>query len=290
VKLGLATPGVVALPGTHAAWESDAGIDEIATVAEAADRLGYHHLTCSEHVAIPADVAPARGARYWDPLATFGYLAARTARIRFATHVVVLGYHHPLAIAKRYGTLDQVCGGRLILGLGVGTLAEEFALLGAQFDGRGERADDAVRALRASLSRREPSYTGSHYRFEGLVVDPCARQDEVPLWIGGRTARSLRRAVELGDGWVPFGLSSEELEQLLARARGWPSWQERANPLTLVLQNRRPLDPLGDKLGVRQRLARFRELGTDYLNVSFAHDSVSHCVDQLAAMAELAAQ
>ena len=76
---------------------------------------------------------------YWDPLATFGYLAARTERIRFATHVLVLAYHHPLEIAKRYGTLDRVSNGRVILGVGVGTLKEEFDLIGAPFDDRGPR-------------------------------------------------------------------------------------------------------------------------------------------------------
>ncbi len=91
-------------------------------VAAAADRLGYHHLTCAEHVIVPTGIATVRGGRYWDPLATFGYLAALTSQIRLATNVLVLGYHHPLDIAKRYGTLDQVSHGRLILGLGVGTL------------------------------------------------------------------------------------------------------------------------------------------------------------------------
>ena len=105
-------------------------IDDVATIARAADALGYDHLTCSEHVVVPTDVATTRGSRYWDPLATFGYLAAVTSRIRLATNVLVLGYHHPLEIAKRYGTLDQVSGGRVILGLGVGSLKEEFELLG----------------------------------------------------------------------------------------------------------------------------------------------------------------
>src|SRR5205807_10250917 len=140
----------------------------------------------------PTSAAPTRGARYWDPLATFGFLAARTERIRLATHVLVLGYHHPLELAKRYGTLDRVSGGRLILGLGVGTLKEEFDLLGVPFDGRGERADAAIRELRASLSKRQPGF------YESVVVDPCAVQDRMPIWIGGRTARSLRRAVGPG--------------------------------------------------------------------------------------------
>ncbi|HVT20256.1 MAG TPA: TIGR03619 family F420-dependent LLM class oxidoreductase, partial [Mycobacteriales bacterium] len=164
------------LPGGHARWEETATIEDVAVIAAACDRLGYDHLTCSEHIGVPASEAPRRGATYWDPLATLGYLAARTERIRLATNVLVLGYHHPLEIAKRYGTLDVVSGGRLVLGVGVGTLKEEFDLLGAPFDDRGERADDAMRALRAALSQREPSYSGTHYSFEGLVIDPCAVQ------------------------------------------------------------------------------------------------------------------
>src|SRR3954467_12873818 len=204
MRLGIITPVVLKRPHAHAPWEDDAGIDEIALVAEAADRLDYHHVTCSEHVAVPFGAGDMRGAAYWDPLSTFGYLAARTQQIRLVTHVLVLGYHHPLEIAKRYGTLDRVSGGRLVLGVGVGTLQEEFELLGAEFEGRGERADDSLRALRASLSQIEPVYRGEHYAYDGLVVDPCAMQPRVPIWVGGRTARSLRRAVELADDWAPF--------------------------------------------------------------------------------------
>src|SRR5262249_21261989 len=131
MRFGLVTPVVTRHPQNDPPWTDDAGPDDSAPIPRAADRLGFHHLTCSEHVAVPAAVVPVRGARYYDPLATFGFLAAQTTRIRFVTHVLVLGYHHPLAIAKRYGTLDRLAGGRLVLGVGVGTLAEEFALLGA---------------------------------------------------------------------------------------------------------------------------------------------------------------
>jgi alkanesulfonate monooxygenase SsuD/methylene tetrahydromethanopterin reductase-like flavin-dependent oxidoreductase (luciferase family) len=87
----------------------------------------------------------------------------------------VLGYHHPLAIAKRYGTLDLVSGGPLVLGVGVGTLREEFELLDATFEGCGDIADDALRALRASRGRRTPSYAGDHFTFDDVVVHtPCS--------------------------------------------------------------------------------------------------------------------
>jgi probable F420-dependent oxidoreductase len=284
VKLGIVTPVLTLLPRAHARWEETATIADVVDVVCEAERLGYHHVTCSEHVAIPSEAAETRGARYWDPLATFGYLAARTQTIRLATHVLVLGYHHPLEIAKRYGTLDRVCGGRLVLGVGVGSLAEEFALLDAPFADRGMRADDAMRALRRALSQARPEYHGTFYDFEGFVVDPCAIQERVPLWVGGRTERSLRRAVELGDGWAPFGLSSAEITGMLARARATEAWSVRAAPLEIVLQNEHPLDPIGEPDRVAEQIVRLHDAGATGLNVRFAHHSPAHYREQLAAL------
>jgi probable F420-dependent oxidoreductase len=286
VRFGLVTPVVTLNPRVHNSWEETAGLEAVAAVADAADRLGYHHVTCSEHVAVPTDAVARRGGRYWDPLATFGYLAAGTTRLRLATHVLVLGYHHPLDIAKRYGTLDLVSGGRLVLGVGVGTLAEEFELLGAELEGRGARADDAIRALRASLSRREPVYQGDHFRYDGFVVDPCALQERVPIWIGGRTARSLRRAVELGDGWVPFGVGEGDLAAMLARARQSAAWTDRSTPLELVLHPEPPLDPGAAPEQAREVVARYEQLGATVLNLRLQHRSLAHCLEQLEAMVE----
>jgi len=192
MRLGIVTPVLTRLPRAHARWEAEAGIAEVEQVVVAAERLGYEFATCSEHVAIPRSVAETRGATYWDPLSTFGYLAARTTTIRLATFVLVLGYHHPLEIAKRYGTLDRITGGRLILGVGVGSLEEEFALLDAPFSDRGPRADDALRALRAAFGVTEPRYAGTHFRFDGVVVDPSGVQRDVPVWIGGGGGRAPR--------------------------------------------------------------------------------------------------
>jgi probable F420-dependent oxidoreductase len=292
VKLGVVTPVVTRLPRAHAAWEESAGIDEITRIAVAAERLGYHHLTCSEHVGIPTEIAKARGSTYWDPLATLAYLAARTSTIRLATHVLVLGYHHPLEIAKRYGTLDRVSDGRLVLGVGVGSLEEEFELLDAPFDDRGERADDAIRALRAAWAQPEPSYAGKFYPFEGFVVDPHAVNRDTPIWIGGRTARSLRRAVELGDGWVPFGIPRADLAEMINRARETEAWTTRATPhdappFELVLQNEHPFDPSGEPERVRDATGRLADAGATTLNVRLVHHSVEHYLEQLAAMREL---
>lgn len=280
MRIGLTSPVVTLVPGVHSPWERTAGIEELATVAEAADRLGFDHLTCSEHVAVPADVAEQRGATYWDPLATLGFLAARTTHIRLATQVLVLGYHHPLEIVKRYGTLDRVSGGRLVLGLGVGSLAEEFDLLGATFAGRGAIADEALTALRASLGHREPEHHGEHFDYSGFVVDPPATQPRVPFWIGGRTMRSLRRAVELGDGWVPFGLGADDLAGMLARV-------ELPDDFEVVLSPGRPVDPIGDPDRTAGSVRRLRDAGATMVNVSIRAESPTHYCEQLEALAHL---
>ena len=199
---------------------------------------------------LPASEAGRRGARYWDPLATLGYMAARTHRIRFATMTLVLGYHHPLAIVKRYGTLDHVSGGRVILGVGVGSLKEEFDLLGAPFDDRGARADDALRALRVALPTNEPAYDGEFYSFGGLTVDPCALQPQMPIWVGGRTKRSLRRAVTLADGWCPYDVSA-------AHAAEWLSVRDVPDGFEVVLPAETPLDPVGSRMRPRRRSRRW---------------------------------
>ena len=284
LRLGLMTPVLTMLPDNHAKWEIDATIEDVAQIAVTADRLGYSHMSCSEHIIIPTDVAAERGSRYWDPLATFGYLAAVTTKIRFATNVLVLGYHHPLEIAKRYGTLDQVTDGRLILGLGVGSLREEFDLIGAPFADRGPRADDAIHALRASLSDSRPRYAGTYYSYDDVVLDPCARQERVPFWIGGRTARSLRRAVEVGDGWAPFGLSGRDLAAMISAARESDAWQARSYPLDVILQNNRPADPGADPEGTRQIVRRQVEAGATALQLRLIHHSLAHYIEQLEAM------
>jgi probable F420-dependent oxidoreductase len=287
MRLGIVTPVLTRLPGAHAQWEETAGITEVTKVVEEAERLGYDFCTCSEHVAVPLDAAETRGATYWDPLATFGYLAARTTSIRFATFVLVLGYHHPLSIAKRYGTLDQVSNGRLVLGVGVGSLEDEFVLLGAEFEDRGAMGDDAIRALRTALSDGEPTYDGEYFTFGGFVVEPAAMQAHVPIWVGGRTARSLRRAVELADGWAPFGLRTAALSELLARARETDAWATREEPLDVIVQNDHPLDPSAEPDRVAEQLDRYTAIGATALAARIVHHSVEHYCEQLAALSGL---
>jgi len=289
VRYGLVTPVILANPRVVNEWELSAGVDELSAIARAADRLGYYHLTASNHIAIPHSAASRRGRRYWDPAVTLGFLAAITSRIRLATYMLVLGYHHPLEIVKRYGTLDVVSRGRLILGVGVGSLEEEFGMLGRDFKGRGALARDAVRAIQAAFGKREPEYHGEHYDFGSVTVDPNGVQGRVPLWMGGRTGRSLRRAIELdADAWAPFALEPEAVRDLLTRARSGAAWSRRDRALDVGLAPEPPLDPSGDPDHTRAQIERYAGCGATILNLRFKSRSLAHHLEQLEAFVQIA--
>ena len=283
MKVGISSP-IVALSGRRPAWEAEAGTAELLQVAQAADRLGYEFMTCPDHVAVPPSLP--RGERFYDPLATFSFLAGRTRRLRFLPYVLVLPFYHPLEIAKRYGTLDFLSGGRLILAFGVGNLKEEFDLLGVPFEDRGPRADDALKALRAGLSGRVVSYEGPYYSFQDMVVDPHAVQARVPMWIGGHSERALRRAVTLGDGWSPApqsfrGPAPEQMREMLDR-------HEPPEDFDVVLTPGGRLDPVNDPGRVDEVIATAQKAGATHINLTVRHESLAHYLEQLEAFAETA--
>lgn len=269
------------LPGVSSAWEQAGTVADLSQIARTADELGFDHLTCPEHIALPPEESAHRGLTYWDPLATLSFLAAQTQCIRLTTSVLVLSYHHPLQIAKSYGTLDVLSRGRLTLGVGVGSAAMEFELLGADFDSRGEHADDAIQALRAALSTSLPEYHGSHYQFSGFVVEPHAEQRHVPIWVGGRSLRSLRRAARFGDGWMPFGLTTRQIADMLDRT-------ETPAQFDVVLPTGCAIDPLNDPAGATARLEALRAAGATAATCSIAATSAAHYCEQLVRLRQLA--
>jgi probable F420-dependent oxidoreductase len=286
LRLGILTP-VLSARANYPDWMIHGSIDDAAVVVEAAERLGYDFCTCSEHIALPLAEVTKRHLTYWDPLASFSYLAAATSTIRFVTWLVVLGYHHPLDLAKRYGQLDRMSDSRLVLGVGVGSLKEEFDLLGAQFEGRGDLADDAIRAIRAVWGRNTATYHGTHYDFSDFWVQPCAPRTEIPIWVGGRTRRSLRRAIELGDGWAPFALTPAEINTTLKWGRSLPAWETRSNRPFEVLYRSEPLDPIADPDGARRELQAAQDCGATMLAATIQADSRAQYLDQLASLRSL---
>jgi probable F420-dependent oxidoreductase len=280
MQLGIAPPIVNCSTDRSADWETGGSGADLVAIAQAGELFGYHHITCAEHIGLPEHAAAVRGDTYWEPLSTLSYIAAQTSSIRLVTNVLVLGYHHPLEIAKSYGTLDRLSGGRVTLGLGVGTLIEEFELLGSPFEDRGVRADDALRALRASLGQHQPAYSGPYFQFGGLIVEPHAIQDRIPFWIGGRSRRSLRRATSLAQGWMPFGLAPEEVSAMLAEV-------DQPADFEVVLLPPEPFDPIDHPEDTLQSLETLNRSGATMINVRTENRSLAHYLEQLQALSEL---
>src|SRR5512132_113785 len=189
-------------------------------LASRAEELGIDSVWAHDHVFNVGHVRDRiGGGPYYEPLALLGFVAARTSRVRLGTSVLVLPYHNPLRLAKTAATLDVLSGGRLILGVGVGSIEAETRAMGSPFAERGVYSDEAIAVMRALWSQESPRHHGRYWDFAGMPFAPKPLQPSIPLVIGGVSRAAIRRAARLGDGWQPLGLSPEALTQGIATLR-----------------------------------------------------------------------
>ncbi len=223
--------GLAVIPPVSAADFSDP--DWIAPFARHAERLGFDSLVLPEHVVLAVDYTSrypySKSGRVPlphdcvipDPLDTLAYVAGVTTTLGLATGLLVLPLHHPLVLAKRAATVDRLSGGRLRLGVGLGWLREEIEAAGVDFAGRGERADEAIDAVRALWSadpQRGARFEGRHFSFAGVQSFPRpAQPGGVPIDVGGTSPAAIRRAARRGDGWLSLGLRGDALTDALRR-------------------------------------------------------------------------
>jgi len=200
----------------------------MAHLARSAERNAIESLWAVEHVVIPKGYKSAypydpsgripapENIDIPDPFLSLTYMAAVTERIRLATGILILPQRHPIYVAKEAATLDVLSGGRAILGIGVGWLAEEFASLGIPFEDRAARTTECVRALR-SLWKAEPeAFEGTYFRWEPLYSNPKpVQRGGVPIVVGGHTPLSAKRAARYGNGYFPGRATPETLTPLL---------------------------------------------------------------------------
>jgi probable F420-dependent oxidoreductase len=160
---------------------------------------------------------------FLEALTTMAFLAGCTERVRLGVSVVVLPYRNPLYWAKVAATIDVLSEGRVVLGVGIGWMREEFDALGFShtFDKRGVATDEAIKIFRSAWTTNGPvEHHGDAYDFDPVLMWPKpARAGGLPIWIGGHGRRSIRRAAELGDGWQPLRISVEELSHHIAYLR-----------------------------------------------------------------------
>jgi probable F420-dependent oxidoreductase len=150
-----------------------------------------------------------------DPLIWMAYVAAATTRIKLATGVIILPQHNPVITAKQVATLDMMSGGRVLLGVGVGWLKEEFDAVGSPFEERGARTDEYIRVMRELWRADRPSFEGKFFRFKDAYMRPKPVNRSVPIIIGGHSTFAAKRAGRLGDGFFPARGAPADLVKLV---------------------------------------------------------------------------
>jgi probable F420-dependent oxidoreductase len=177
-----------------------ASVDDIRRVVELAEELRFDSVWTTEHIIVGPEAVDPYG-RVYDPLVTLGWISGWTERIGLGTSIVLVPLHNPVHLAKEVATLQELSGGRFTLGVGMGWHKDEFGFMGVPFEGRGRRADEAIRIMRALWSG-ERDFDGEHWSFHDATFEP--RPSPQPqIWVGGSSPRATRRARELGDAWHP---------------------------------------------------------------------------------------
>lgn len=184
-----------------------ASVSEIRRWALFAEELGFDSIWVTEHIIVGDEAVDLYGTTY-ECLSTLAWLAAQTERVSLGTSITLVPLHHPIYLAKQVATIQQLSGGRMTLGVGMGWHKDEFDFMGIEFAGRGARGDEAIRLMRA-LWNGEREFAGDHWSFSGATFEPLPeRQPEI--WVGGPSGRAVRRALELGGTWHPTRTTSPE--------------------------------------------------------------------------------
>lgn len=209
--------------------------------ARFAEDVGYHLVMISDHVVITPDVQAQYPAPFYDPFITLAWLAGITRKVELGTTVTILPYRHPLQTARITANLDQISGGRFILGVGAGWAKQEFEALGVPFNRRGAITNDYLAAIKTCWTNDVASYEGQFVSFKSVHTAPRPmRSPHPPIWVGGASDGALRRAVRYGDGWHPIQIRMGWLKE-----KGLPRLREIAE------MEGRPVPALCPRLSLR---------------------------------------
>ena len=246
----------------------------ILEAARRGEAEGYDTLWLSDHVVPPVSEAMRRV--YFEPLALTGWVASVTSRIRLGYSVLVIPQRNPVLLAKQLATIDVMSAGRIIVGVGVGYMEDEYRALNADFHRRGRLADEYLRAIRELWTNPDPKIHGETIHVEGVAFWPKPlQQPGPPIIVGGQSAAALRRAVQLGDGWQPDAVPLDTLADRIGEYRrlcaeaGRPtptvSYRARTRFLDAAPSPREPFTGTPDQIAEDYRACA--DAGVDELNI-----------------------
>jgi probable F420-dependent oxidoreductase len=222
----------------------------IEACARGAEAAGLDDIWVVDHIAIPPDDAEGSGGRYLDPLATLAFLVGVTERVRLGTAILNLPYRPPLPTAKAIATIQELSGGRLQLGIGIGWMEPEFKALGVDRRRRGAISDETLDFLHTCFANDKVVAHGQEFLFRPRPARP-------PIFIGGSPPHALQRTVRYGDGWMPMAGNPDKLAPQIEILHKLCAEAGKPPPEVAVVTGL----PLADAARSRATLARFQEIG-----------------------------
>jgi probable F420-dependent oxidoreductase len=253
-------------------------LNHIRTTAQTAEALGFDSVWVGDHIVTPLHIT----SKYpyspsgsfplnpqeplLEPLSVLSFVAACTNKVRLGTAVLVLPHRNAVVTAKTIATIDVLSAGRMIVGVGVGWMEEEFQVLNAPFSERGPLSDETVAVMKELWTSDNPSFNGRFHKFSDLRCEPRpVQKPHPPIWLGGHTGPALRRIVEYGDGWAAVVFSPQEFAERLEKLKDRAVRAGRdLSTITLCVSPRgkRPEAMVED-------IPKYQELGATYLYLAF---------------------
>lgn len=287
-------------------WGESASRELICRVVKEAEAFGFESLWVCDHLVIPERIEtewpydPAYDrlktwANWFEPLITLAYAAAETRSVRLGTAVILLPLRNPVQTAKELATLDVMSGGRLIAGVGVGWLKEEYEAVGAGalWDRRGAALTECIKIMRLIWTEEVASFSGEFYRLPPVLVRPKPlQQNGPPIVIGGNSKPALKRAGTLADGWVATHVSPDELAGGVRTVREFAAMAGR-DPAHLEISVRcelgiglpeKPSAPwglYGPPELVRETIHRYEDAGCDLIILQVGDETPDRIVKML---------
>ena len=181
--------------------------------AQFSESLGYHLIMASDHIAITTDVQGRYPAPFYEPISLLSWLAGVTDTIELGTTVIIIPYRSPLEVARATANIDQLSGGRFILGVGIGWAQEEFKALNVPFKSRGAMTNEYLEIIKLLWTQDVASYEGRFVSFQDVHTAPRPlRSPHPPVWVGGPSDAALRRTVRYGDAWHPIRIRMDHFK------------------------------------------------------------------------------
>lgn len=274
---------------------------DIRAWAQSIEKFGYQHVVAFDHVlGAGTDTRPGwRGytheSLFHEVFVLFGYLAAITTTLELVTGILVLPQRQTVLVAKQAAEIDVLSGGRLRLGVGIGWNAVEYDGLGESFSNRGARSAEQVEVMRELWAHPKISYAGRWHRVDNAGIKPRPVRSRIPVWFGGNAEAVLRRAGQLGDGWLPQRVPDEVSAGMLDRVRSYAREAGR-NPADIGFEARLVLQEIPESqqadfvVGWRRLGATHLCISTMGLGLTTVSDHIAVLKDALARLGPVAAE